>query len=406
MSSPGKYIIMLGCFDTKAAAFEFLYQCITERGESVITINTGVMTGTVPFQIDFDADQVAIRGGGDIQVLREKRDRGLAMDVMGRGASKIISQLIAAGSVKGVIGMGGGGGTYLALEAMRAVPLGIPKLCLSTLATKDLTRQIGHKDITLMPSVVDVAGLNSILKTLIRQAANAICGMAHTAAVTGLSAKGSIAVSMFGNTTPCVDQCTAILTRLGYEVLAFHANGAGGQAMEALIREGCFEAVLDITTTELADNLCNGICSAGPGRLTAATEIGIPQVVVPGCLDMVNFGHLDTVPVGFQNRQLYSWAPDVTLMRTNIAENAVLGSELASKINPSAAPVTVVLPEKGISQLDSRGGHFYDPQANKVLFDSIRNHSAGNIRVIGCDMHINDATFAEVLVAELLRILR
>lgn len=406
MVSDGRSILILGCFDTKNEAFAYLRQCILAEGEQVITINTGVLGTTDDFPVDFESGEVAREAGYSIAELREKKDRGYAMDVMGAGAARIARKLIESGRIKGAIGMGGGGGTYITLSAMQEIPLGIPKLCLSTLATKDLTRQIGHKDITLMPSVVDVAGLNSILKVLVKQAAVAICAMAGSAELSGLSPRGNIAISMFGNTTPCVDRCTELLKKQGYEVLAFHANGVGGKAMEALILEGCFEAVLDITTTELADNLCEGICSAGPARVTAATEKGIPQVVVPGCLDMVNFGHLDTVPVQYKGRKLYSWAPDVTLMRTNVEENEILGEELMQKLNHAKSPVTVILPNQGISQIDKTGDIFYDQESDKALFDAIKKHAGKNAKVIDCDMHINDPAFAELLVGNLLAMLR
>ncbi|WP_439557546.1 Tm-1-like ATP-binding domain-containing protein [Dyadobacter sp.] len=401
-----KSILIIGCFDTKGEAFSYLRECITNLGETVITMDTGVLAALPAFPVDFTAAEVAAEAGTTIEALRTRRDRGYAMDIMGRGAASIVRNLVESGKIKGAIGMGGGGGTYIALSAMQEIPLGIPKLCLSTLATKDLTRQVGHKDITLMPSIVDVAGLNSILRLLITQAAGAICAMAASAQLAGVSAKGSIAVSMFGNTTPCVDQCTALLREKGYEVLAFHANGVGGKAMEALIREGCFEAVLDITTTELADNLCNGICSAGSARLTAAGELGIPQIIAPGCLDMVNFGHLDTVPEKYKQRKLYSWAPDVTLMRTNAEENAALGKELAEKINAAAGQTRFVFPLRGISQVDSEGGIFHDSEADFALLESVEQHIDAKERIVKCDMHINDLAFAEVLVAQLLAVLK
>lgn len=406
MVSDGRSILILGCFDTKNEAFGYLRQCILAQGEQVITINTGVLGTTADFPVDFESGEVAREAGHSIEELRQKKDRGFAMDVMGEGAARIVRNLIESGRIKGAIGMGGGGGTYITLAAMHEIPLGIPKLCLSTLATKDLTRQIGHKDITLMPSVVDVAGLNSILKVLVKQAAVAICAMADSAELSGLVPRGNVAISMFGNTTPCVDQCTQLLKKQGFEVLAFHANGVGGKAMEALILEGCFEAVLDITTTELADNLFGGICSAGSDRVTAATEKGIPQVVVPGCLDMVNFGHLDTVPAQYKGRKLYSWAPDVTLMRTNVEENKALGEELMQKLNHAESPVTVVLPNLGISQIDKAGDLFYDHESDSALFDSIKNHAGNNVKVMECDMHINDPAFAELLVKNLLAMLR
>ncbi|GAB3225358.1 Tm-1-like ATP-binding domain-containing protein [Spirosoma arcticum] len=401
-----KSIVIIGCFDTKGAAFSFLRTCILTRGESVITINTGVMDTIVDFPIDYGAAAVAEAAGCSLTELRTSRDRGQAMRVMGEGAATIVGDLVRSGRTKGAIGMGGGGGTFIALSAMQAIPFGTPKLCLSTLAAKDLSRQVGAKDILLMPSVVDVAGFNSILAHLIEQATVALCAMAHVGWTPDRQSAGRIAVSMFGNTTACVEQCTELLEQQGYEVMAFHANGIGGRTMESLIREGYFDAVLDITTTELADELCGGICSAGPDRLLTAGRMGIPQVVAPGCLDMVNFGHRDTVPAQYRNRDLCGWAPDVTLMRTDAAENRLLGSLLAQKLAQSKAAVTVVLPLKGISQIDAEGGVFYRPQIDDVLFDAIKTNLPDNITLIESAAHINDWSFSELLVTMLLTLLQ
>ena len=405
MAFSDKSILILGCFDTKGDVFAYLRECILARGESVLTINTGIFGSTDSFPVDFESHQVAAEAGGDITELRQHRDRGRAIDVMGKGASQLVGRLYAEEKIKAVIGTGGGGGTYIALSAMQQIPFGVPKLCLTTLATKDLSRQIGDKDIMLIPSVVDVAGTNHILKLLVEQAAAAICAMANVEPVSE-DASRCIAISMFGNTTACVDKCTELLQKEGYEVLAFHATGVGGKTMESLIREGVFDAVLDITTTELADDLCGGICNAGPERLTAAADMGIPQVVVPGCMDMVNFAHLDTIPAPYAHRHLYSWAPDVTLMRTDAHENAILGERLARKVGRSPVPASIVLPLKGVSQVDSKGGILYDPAADKALFDAIREHIPDNVEITEADMHINDPAFAHLLVATLLGIMQ
>jgi uncharacterized protein (UPF0261 family) len=288
---------------------------------------------------------------------------------------------------------------------MQEIPLGVPKLCLTTLAGKDLSRLMGSKDITLMPSIVDVAGLNNILKLLIQQSAAAICAMTKVVPAEDKTTSGSIAISLFGNTNACVEMCSELLKKQGYEVFTFHANGVGGKTMEALIREGCFEGVLDITTTELADDVCGGVCSAGPDRLNAAAEMGIPQVVVPGCLDMVNFSQMDTVPEQYKSRELYSWAPIVTLMRTNEEENKILGERLAQKLNRSVVAATILLPLKGLSQIDAEGGIFYRPQINQVLFDTIKKNASENVKVIEVDAHINDKKFAETSVEILLEML-
>lgn len=399
-------IIMLGCFDTKGADFQYLYRCLSDRGAAVVSINTGVQDTAVDFPVDFDAEAVAAKADSSLEKLRKKADRNLVVETMGQGAAAIIEELAAQGQIDGAIGMGGGGGTYIALLAMQPIPIGIPKLCLSTVAAKDLSRQVGTRDITLMPSVVDVAGLNRISSILISQAAGAIYGMATAATAAHQDTAGTIAVSMFGNTTPCVEHCTRLLKQAGYEVLAFHAVGVGGRTMEALIREGFFDAVLDITTTELADELCDGICSAGLDRLTAAAATGTPQIVVPGCLDMVNYGHMDTVPARFRDRQLFSWAPDVTLMRTNLEENRTLGASIAQKLNQSKGKVTVLLPLQGISKISREGGDFYDPEADQALFDTIKANIRPSIRVQEIDANINDVQFAEQAVRALLKLLR
>jgi uncharacterized protein (UPF0261 family) len=405
MAITGKYILMLGCFDTKGDVFSLLRECIIRQGEQVVSINTGIMGTTVYFPVDFEADLVAIEGGSSLPTLREKRDRGYAVEIMGKGAERMVDRLVKAGGMKAAIGMGGGGGTYITLSAMQAIPLGIPKLCLSTMAAKDLSRQIGSKDITLMPSIVDLAGLNSISNLLISQAAAAICAMANVSTVNLQPPARRIAITMFGNTTPCVDKCSELLRSKGYEIFPFHATGVGGKTMESLIREGCFDAVLDITTTELADDLCEGILSAGPDRLTAAADMEIPQVVVPGCLDMVNFSQMDTVPGRYKSRKLYSWAPDVTLMRTNPEENQMLGEQLARKVNRSAAPAAILLPLQGISQIDAAGGVFNHPEIDKVLFEAIKTHADKKVPVIEVDAHINDETFAQKAVEVLLEII-
>jgi len=402
MVKTAPFILLLGCFDTKGDVFDYLRQSLLDQGQRVVTVNIGILGSTELFPVDIEADLVAREGGQEIQALRDKRDRGFAVEVMGRGAARIAAKLYAEGGVKGAIGMGGGGGTFMVLSAMRVLPFGLPKLCISTLAVKDLSHTIGSKDITLVPSVVDVAGLNSISRVLIRQSAAAIAAMAKEPIQDSRKHKGRVAISMFGNTTACVDKCTALLEQEGYEVFAFHANGQGGRTMEALIKESYFDGVLDITTTELADDLFGGICGAGPERLNAAGDMAIPQVVVPGCMDMVNFGSLDSVPEKYKNRQLYSWAPDVTLMRTNREENVLLGERLGAKVNQAFGPVTVLLPLKGLSQLDSEGQKFHSPEANQALFNTIIDKVREPATVFEVVAHINEPSFARQAVNSLL----
>lgn len=396
---------MLGCFDTKAEIFAFLRTCLLEQGANVLTVNVGVMGSTTLFPVDVEAVEVCEAGGGNLPEVRSKNDRGLAMEVMGRGAAKVLTALFKQKDFRGLIGMGGGSGTYVTLKAVQSMPLGLPKICISTLASKDLSDLIGVKDVLLMPSVVDVAALNSIIKPIIQQAAAALVAMSTVQIQKDAIPTQRIAISVFGNTSVCVDHCTALLERRGYEVMTFHANGLGGKAMESLTQENCFAGILDITTTELADELCGGICSAGTDRLEAAGKLGIPQVVVPGCLDMVNFGTVDSVPERYRNRQLYSWVPTVTLMRTNSEENKALGGILAAKLNHAAGEVRVLFPQKGLSQMDAEGNSFYNPEVNEVLSDAIREKLKPEIAFESLPFHINDRAFAEEAVVRLLEMM-
>ena len=396
---------MVGCFDTKGEDFEYLYYCLLDLGVKVITINTGVLGSTDLFPVNFEAMEVALSGGSTLTNLRENKDRGRAIEVMGNGAATIVEDLFKKKKANGIIGMGGGGGTFIALKAMQTLPFGFPKICISTLATKDLSIHVGIKDITLMPSVVDVAGLNSISKVIMRQGAGAIVGMMHVSWSIDERQSKSIAISVFGNTTLCVDKCSELLRDQEYEVMAFHSVGVGGRTMEGLTMDGCIDAILDITTTELADELCGGICSAGPDRLTAAAKIGIPQIVVPGCMDMVNFGPLESVPEKYRDRQLFSWAPDVTLMRTNVEENRILGKTIAEKINKSKAPVTVLLPLGGLSKIGGPGEVFHAPATDQELFSSLKSHANKNIKMLEVNSNINTESFAAQAVKSLMEIL-
>ncbi|SHN30556.1 Uncharacterized protein, UPF0261 family [Cyclobacterium lianum] len=400
-------ILIMGCFDTKAAVFSRLRDQIMACGENVFCVNAGIMGTTDLFPVDLEAETVAEYGGMSLQELRNKKDRGLALEVMAEGLQKILSIYDRQQQLKGVIGMGGGGGTFLTLSAMQSLPLGLPKMCISTLASKDVSALMRYKDIVLIPSVVDVAGLNSVIIPIIDQAAAAIVAMGRVDVLSAIKVRGVIAISMFGNTTACVNECTRILEKKGFEVMAFHANGLGGQTMEALIREGVFDGVIDLTTTELADELCDGILSAGPERLTAAVDTNLPLIIAPGCLDMVNFGPRPSVPDKFKHRKFYQWAPDVTLMRTNEEENRELAKRIARKLNKSRdkSKIRVMIPLHGFSQLDAPDNIFYNRKMTTAFQDSLSGHLKKDIRIITTAAHINDPIFAEMLVEELLGIM-
>nr|HRJ45594.1 Tm-1-like ATP-binding domain-containing protein [Caldilineaceae bacterium] len=336
--------------------------------------------------------------------LRKAGDRGAAIGVMAGGAAVLLKRLHDAGRIQGVLGMGGSAGTTIATTAMRGLPLGIPKVIVSTLAGGNMAAYVGDSDIAMLPSIVDVAGVNSISARIYTNAAAAICGMA-SATPPELATKPLIAASMFGNTTELVGKCKAKLEAAGYEVLVFHATGAGGRMMEKLIREGYFVGVLDVTTTEWADELVGGTLSAGPTRLDAAAQAGIPQVIAPGCLDMVNFGSRESVPAKFDDRRFYVWNPTVTLMRTMPEENAALGRILAQKANATTGPVAFFLPANGVSILDSPDGLFWWPEADAALFDAIQLNTRSDIPVEIVDANINDDAFAEAVTERLLNFL-
>ena len=408
-------VLMIGAFDTKGAEYDFLRRQILTAGCDVLTVNTGPLGTTDLFPVDIEADEVARAGGGDLAALRAKHDRGEAMKVMSAGAIAVVRRLFQQGRFDGVIGMGGTGGSAVVTAAMRPLPVGVPKLCVSTAAgTATAATYVGLSDLVLMPSIVDVAGLNRVLRLVLTRAAGAICGMvaASTREATREGAPGAttdatrpvIAATMFGNTTDCVNACRAALEGAGYEVLVFHATGTGGRQMEMLVEQGLVDAVLDVTTTEWADEICGGVFSAGPDRLSAPGRNGIPHLVVPGCVDMVNFGPVDTVPQKYRDaaRKLYEWNPSVTLMRTNVGENRRMGQIFADKLNAAAGPVAVLVPLRGVSVLDGDGQPFCDREADRAIFESLKSGLRPGIAFEEIDANINDPAFSSKAVAMML----
>ena len=400
-------IIVLGCFDTKAELFAALYEELRSLGRKVITINTSLLGTTHLFPVDYENWQVISLTGLDLTEVVSMPNRNSAVELMTTAAAILLQKLTDAENTEigGIVGIGSDGDSNIVLKAMEKVRFGIPKICISTLAAKDVSHFIGSKDIMLVPSVVELGGVNSIISHLLKQTALSLDGMAGKASADTKSGK-RIAISVFENTRACASVCTRLLNENGYEVFTFQANGTGCRKMEELIRGGYFNGVLDLTTTELADEICGGICSAGTERLTAAAETGIPQVVVPGGLDMVNFGSPETIPNRYQDRVLYNWSPDITLMRTNFSENMELGNRLSDKLLVSAEPVSVMLPQQGISEIDREGSSFYNERSDKKLFDTIHQKLTGKIQVKTLTYHINDYEFAEALVEELMFFLK
>jgi uncharacterized protein (UPF0261 family) len=397
-------VVVLGALDTKGAEFAFLKAQLARHGVEPLVIDFGVI-GEPSLQPDVATAEVAAAAGADLATLRAANDRGAALATLAQGAATLLRRLYDAGQVVAAIGMGGGGGSSVIAAAMRALPVGVPKLLVSTMASGDTRPYVGSRDITLMYSVVDVAGLNRISRRIIANAAAAIAGMAGVELPDTAGDKPLIAASMFGNTTQCVDRCRANMEAQGYEVLVFHATGAGGQTMESLIADRFFAGVLDITTTEWADELCGGVLSAGPTRLEAAALAGVPQVVAPGCIDMCNFGPRTGVPARFADRLLYEWNPTVTLMRTTPDENARMGAIFAEKLNRATAPAHVLIPLKGFSILGGPGDRFWNPAADAAFTQAIKANLRPGIPVEELDVNINDPAFADRATSILLDML-
>ena len=400
----GKPVVLVGSLDTKGEEFQFVRDLIHERGLNTLLVDFGVL-GDPAIDADISSDDVALAGGSSLDELRQKEDKTLAMRTMTDGLSSVVAKLYADGRLGGILGMGGGGGTSIATAAMRELPTGVPKLMLSTVTAGDVAQYVGTRDITMMPSVVDVAGINSISRQMYANAAGAIAGMVSQKLEDVAEEKPLITASMFGNTTECVTRAREKLEAAGYEVLVFHATGTGGRTMEGLIADGFITANLDITTTELADEVCGGVLSAGPERMLAAARAGIPTVLVPGCVDMANFWGRDTVPEKFQQRNLYEWNPNITLLRTNVEENKLMGEMIARAATASTGPVAILIPLKGVSQLDSPGGDFWDPEADAACFGAIKDNLNKDIPYIEIDLNINDPEFADKAVEILLEML-
>lgn len=400
-----KTIAVLGALDTKGQEFAFLKTEIEKRGCSTLVINVGVL-GAPLFQPEVSAEEIAAAGGADLAGLVTRHNRGQAMEVMNRGAAVVVKKLYQKGKFDGIISMGGGGGTGMAASAMRALPVGVPKLLVSTMASGDMGPYVGTTDITMMPSVVDVAGLNRISRVVFTNAAGAICGMATAKVEKSPNDKPLIAATMFGNTTRAVDIARKILEEHGYEVLVFHATGTGGRTMEMLIENGYFAGVLDITTTEWADEICGGALSAGSERMEAAVKAGVPEVVTPACVDMCNFGAPETVPAKYKDRLFYRWNPNVTLMRTTIEENAKMGQIFAGKLNAAKGPVAVFIPMGGFSEMDYPGQPFWWPEADQAFVDALKNHLRPDIPVEISNRDVNHPEFATRTAEKLLEFLK
>ncbi len=401
-------VLLVGTLDTKGVEFQFVRDLLNQAGVDTVVIDAGVM-GPPYFAPDVPRERVFAAAGISLEETQRAADRGRAIEAAARGAAACAQ--LYSGSVTGILGLGGSAGTTIGTAVMRSFPFGVPKLMVSTLASGQVRPYVGVRDIIMMNSVVDISGLNRISRTVLTNAANAMLGMIkgstqQSAPAIHTSEKQLISATMFGVTTPCVEAARKILEAQKYEVLVFHATGTGGLTMESFIRDGLIRGVLDLTTTELADELVGGILSAGRDRLTAAGLHGVPQVISLGAVDMVNFGPPETVPEKFRGRRFYQHNPTVTLMRTTPEENDELGKEIAHKASAARGPTAVLVPLKGVSALDAEGKPFWWPEADTALFQSLRNWMSPQVRLIELDLHINDPAFALTAVETLLEMMK
>jgi uncharacterized protein (UPF0261 family) len=399
-------VLLIGTLDTKGTEIGYVRDRLQAAGVAVTVVDAGVI-GPPAIEADISREQVFAAAGADWQQVKAAGDRGRAVALAANGVAKLAAERHQRGEISGVLGLGGSAGTTIATAAMRALPIGVPKLMVSTLASGDVRPYVGTRDVMMLYSVADIAGLNRISRRILANAADAMIGLVRGASRSEQDAadKPLVAATMFGVTTPCVETARKVLEAAGYEVLVFHATGTGGQTLEGLIRDGLIAGVLDITTTELADQLAGGVLSAGPDRLTAAGLKGVPQVISVGALDMVNFGPPETIPEKYRDRKFYRHNPTVTLMRTTPEELDALGKEIAEKASAAAGPTKVLLPLRGVSAIDAEGMPFWWPEADAALFQSIRNwiHPPGLLAEY--DLHINDPAFAEAAAEQLMKMM-
>ena len=392
-------VLLIGTLDTKGDEYAFLRDRLNDAGVDVLLADVGTLE---PPRTDADItrEEVAAGTGADLSALAEARDRGAAGTAMADAAAVLAKRLHDEGRIDGVLAAGGSGNTAIATRAMQALPVGVPKLMVSTMAAGDTRDYVGARDVAMMASVADVAGVNSVSARVLANAAAAMAGMVSAAPVELAEERPLVGATMFGVTTPCLTTAREELERLGYEPVIFHATGVGGQAMEGLMESGFLRGVLDVTTTELCDDLVGGVLSAGPDRLEMAGRLGLPQVVSVGALDMVNFGARDSVPERFEDRNLYVHNPSITLMRTTQEENAELGRRIASKLSAATGPTALFIPLGGVSMIDAEGQPFHDPEADAALFEELRK-VADNVELIEMEEHVNDPAFAKAMVAKL-----
>ena len=395
-------VVLLGTLDTKGEEYAFLRDRVVEAGCEVLMVNAGVL-GDPRYQVDIDRGEVAAAAGADLAEMVGKGDRGAAVTTMAEGAATVVERLHSEGCLDGILGMGGSGGSSIVAQAMRSLPFGVPKMLVSTLASGDTSAFVGTADIAMAHSVVDIAGINSLSVIVLANAAAAIAAMAlsYEGRDPETSTRPVVGATMYGTTTPCVDRARRWLEDAGYEVVVFHATGTGGQSMEALMRGGHITAALDVTTTELMDEIAGGTLTAGPDRLETAGSLGLPQVVSLGAVDLIAFTPPEAVPAAYLERNVYQHNPMVTLVRSNPEECRRLGEVMADKLGRATGPVTLFVPLRGTSSYAVEGGLFHDPAADRALVESLRVHAGPSLEVVELDTDINDPEFAIAMAQRL-----
>ena len=397
-------ILILAPLEPKHDVYAYLKACLIAEGCSPVLVDLSLEAETPELNADIRRDEVLRLAGWDHPYV-ERMSRTDLLTALVSGGQVIVQRELSAGRIGGIIAVGGGSATSVATDIMRCLPFGFPKVMVSSVASGDTRPYVGIKDIVMFNAVTDVHGLNKISRRVIANAAAAVCSMAKVTLADDYQPKGIIGLSIFSVTMPCASRARTLLEEAGYEVIGFFAGGMGGRAMESLLREGLIDGVFDLTTTELADELVGGIMGAGPDRLEAAGERGIPQVVAPGALDMVNFGAFNTIPVQFEGRRFYRHHPHATLMRTSPEENARLGEWIARKLNQARGPAVFLWPERGFSRLSIEGQPFYNPLADRAFFEALSAHLSPKVPILRVDTDINDHRFAEIAVDTLLEMM-
>jgi len=399
-------VVILGTLDTKAREVDFVRQVVLEEGGVPLVIDTGVLGGP-GISADIGRQEVAEAGGSSIEDLIAAGDKADALVVMGQGAARILLRLLEEERLGGVISLGGSRGTAVGTRAMQALPIGVPKLMVSTMASGPMPfgPYVGIKDITLMHSVADILGVNAVTGPVLRNAAAAITAMSRVGEPVAPGSRPTLAATMLGTTTPLVDQIRSQMKEGGYDTVAFHATGTGGRSMEELINQGVFRGVFDVTLTEIAAWLTDGPHSAGPGRMEGATSRGLPQVIAPGGLDQIIQGPPESVPPRYAGRKRILHTPRITVIRTSAQELTEAARIVAERLGRSDGPVAVVLPLRGFSVVSTEGQPLHDPQADRAFIETIKEALPSRVRIVELDTHINDvkvATAATDLMLEML----